>query len=84
MERTKCMVRDFDPDSGKDGRERALVQGEQRLNNVLGAFPNEMARSSQKQGALKALHPTLPCPTLPAPATEELVLLLHSQGGKLG
>lgn len=60
MERTKCMVRDFDPDSGKDGRERALVQGEQRLNNVLGAFPNEMARSSQKQGALKALHPTLP------------------------
>lgn len=54
------MVRDFYPDSGKDGRERALVQGEQRLNNVLGAFPNEMARSSQKQGVLKALHPTLP------------------------
>lgn len=79
MERTKCMVRDFHPDSSEGGRERALVQGEQKLNNVLGAFPNGTARSSQKQGVLKALHPTLP-----APATEELVLLLHSQGGKLG
>lgn len=51
-ERKKCMVRLFHPDSGGDGRERALLLEERRLNNVWGAFPNEMARSSQKQGGL--------------------------------
>lgn len=44
------MVRLFHPDSGGDGRERALLLEERRLNNVWEAFPNEMARSSQKQG----------------------------------
>lgn len=29
-----------------------LLQGECRLNNTLGAFPNVMVKSSQKQGVL--------------------------------
>lgn len=42
----------FHLDSVEGGRGRSLLQGECRLNNTLGAFPNVMVKSSHKQGML--------------------------------
>lgn len=48
----KCMAGLFHPDSVEGGREKSLLQRECKFNNTLGAFPNVMIKSSQKQGIL--------------------------------